>query len=207
MTKKVLTFLLTCAVAMSTMVTVACTPQQKLAVVQDIQKFLPVVTNVADAVCGFTPAAPICLGGVTAVSASAGVLNTALVNYFSAQASGTVPPGIVAALNQAISTFEGDAGEILASVRVLNPTLQTEIETLAGAAQVMLAVVEGLLPSTGAQLKFAAAKPSNFNLKSFVADYNNKVEVSQKLLPRNVALKKVHMHSGFVRYITAGALQ
>lgn len=207
MTKKFLTFLLTCAVAMSTMVTVACTPQQKLAVVQDIQKFLPVVTNVADAVCGFTPAAPVCLGGVTAVSASAGILDTALVNYFTAQASGTVPPGLVAALNQAISTFEGDAGNILASVRVLNPTLQTEIETLAGAAQVMLAVVEGLLPSTGAQLKFAAAKPTNFNMKTFVDDYNNKVAVTQKLLPRSVSLKQVHMHNGFARYISAGYLK
>lgn len=207
MTKKVLTFLLTCAVAMSTMVTVACTPQQKLAVVNDIQKFLPIVTNVADAVCGFTPGAPVCLGAVTAVSASAGVLDTALVNYYTAEASGTVPPGIIAALNQAISSFEGDAGNILDAVRVLNPTLQTEIETLAGAAQVMLAVVEGLLPSTGAQLHFAAARPSNFNAKAFVDDYNVKVDVSQKLLPRSVKLKKVHLHSAFARYITAGYLR
>ncbi len=207
MTKKVLTFLLTCAVAMSTMVTVACTPQQKLAVVNDIQRFLPVVTNVADAVCGFSPAAPVCLGAVTAVSGSAGILDTALVNYYTAEASGTVPPGIVAALNQAISTFEGDAGNILDSVRILNPALQAQIETLASAAQVALGLIEALLPSTGAQLKFAASKPSNFNAKAFVDDYNVKVDVSQKFLPRGVKLKKVHLHSAFARYITAGYLR
>jgi hypothetical protein len=207
MKKKVFSYLLACAVAMSTMATVACTPQQKLAVVTDIQKFLPVVTNVANAVCGFTPAATVCLGGVTAVSASAGILDTALVNYFTAQANGTVPPGVIAALAQAIGTFETDAGNILDSVRVLNPTLQTEIESLAAAAQVLLAVVEGLLPSVGQTAKFAASKPANFDLNVFVVDYNAKVAASQKLLPRNIALKKVHVHSVVARYATAGWLK
>lgn len=207
MVKKFLTFLLTCAVAMSTMVTVACTPQQKLAVVNDIQKFLPLVSNVADAVCGFLPGSPVCVGGVAVVTASAGILDTALVNYFTAQASGTVPPGIIAALNQAITTFEGDASNILDSVRVLNPTLQQEIQDLVAAAQVFLGVIEGLLPSTGAQLKFAASRPSNFDLKAFVDDYNGKVAVSRKWVPAKVSLKKIHIHSGFARYITAGYLR
>ena len=206
MTKKVLTFLLTCAVAMSTMVAVGCTPQQKLAVVNDIQKFLPVVSNVADAVCGFSPAAPVCSGGVTAVTAC-GILDTALVNYYTAQATGTVPPGIIAALNQAISTFEGNATNILDSVRILNPALQQEIQDLAAAAQVFLGVVEGLLPSTGAQLKFAASRPSNFDLKAFVDDYNGKVAVCQKWVPAKVSLKKIHIHSAFARYVTAGYLR
>lgn len=202
--KRILSLVLSCAVAMCSMVTVGCTPQQKLAVVTDIERFIPVVTNVADAVCGFTPAAPICIGGVTAVSASAKVLSTAVVNYYTAVASGTVPPGVIAALNQALSTFEGDASSILDSVRILNPTLQTEIQALVASAQVLLAVVEGLLPSAVQSTKFAAAKPSRFNLGNFASDYNKQVDAVQKAVPRSVSLKKVHAHSPMLRFVSLG---
>lgn len=202
--RRVLAFALSCAVAMSTMVTVACTPQQKLAVVTDVERFIPVVTNVADAVCSFTPAAPVCVGGVAAVSASAKVLNTALVNYFTAQADGTVPPGVVAALSQAIATFQADAGNILSSVRVLDPAVQTKIQALTAAAQVLLSVVEGFLPSVGQTAKFAAARPAHFDMTEFVVDYNAKVAATQPLIPRSVGLKKVHMHSAVMRYMSLG---
>jgi hypothetical protein len=189
-------------------VTPACTTAQKLAVVTDIQKFLPAVTNVADAVCAFSPAAPVCTGAVAAVTASAGILSTALKNYYTAQASGAVPPGIVAALQQAITTFEGDAGNILDAVKILNPALQLEIEAVASAASVLLAVIETLLPApvAAAAIRFrASAPPANtFNLSTWTVDYNAKLATLQKAVPRTVTLKKVHVHSAVVRYASLG---
>lgn len=180
--------------------TTGCTTAQKLAVVQDVQKFIPVITNVADAVCGFEPSNGICTGAVASVSASATVLATALTNYYTAQSSGTVPAGIIAALNQAITTFEANASQILDAVHVLNPQLQTEIIALVTAAQVLLAVIESLLPTTSVTLRFTSVqKPANFSLNSFAGDYNTKVKLAQKYMPRNVNLKMVHVHSIFLR--------
>ena len=183
------------------LLTTGCTTAQKLAVVQDVQKFIPVITNVADAVCGFEPSNGICTGAVASVSASANVLATALTNYYTAQSSGTVPAGVIAALNQAITTFEANASQILDAVHVLNPQLQTEIIALVTAAQVLLAVIEGLLPTTtGVTLRFSnVQKPANFSLNSFAGDYNSKVKICQKYMPRNVSLKMVHAHSIFLR--------
>jgi hypothetical protein len=187
-------------------ITPACTTAQKLAVVTDIQKFLPAVTNVADSVCAFLPAAPICTGAVAAVTASAGILDTALVNYFTALNSGTVPPGILALLQQAITTFEADAGNILDAVRILNPALQLEIQAIATAASVLLAVVEGLLPVVVSATRFRVSTPapSSFNLSTWVVDYNGKVATLQRQMPRNVTLKKIHVHSLFVRIVSVG---
>jgi len=193
---------------MGTMSVTACTPQQKLTVVTDILKFVPVVTNVADAVCGFTPSATICTGAVTAVSASAAILDTALVNYFTAEANGTVPPGIIAALQQAITTFENDAANILGAVRVLDPVLQAEIQTIVAAASFLLGVIETLFPTlavAGVKLKFGATpSPAGFTLGSFVTDYNKKVAVCQTYVPSNVKLQRVHVHSLVLRIATLG---
>jgi hypothetical protein len=197
------------ALLVSLTLTVACTPQHKLAVVTDIEKFIPAITNVADAVCAFTPAAPICAAGVTAVSASAKILDAALVNYFTAEANGTVPPGIVSALQQAVTTFESDAGNILDAVHVVDAAHQLEIEAIAASASVLLGVVESLLPSTVTANKFKvqAASAKSFNLSAWTVDYNGKVAYCQKHLPRSVTLKSVHVHSAIARYGTLGLLK
>jgi len=153
---------------------------------------------------------PLSVGGVAAVSASADVLDTALVNYFTAEANGTVPPGILAALSQAITTFESDASNILDAVRVLNPALQAEIMAIVAAAQVLLSVIESLLPATVAahvHLRFRKDAPANFNLNSYVSDYNTKVTACQKYMPKTVKLSKIHIHSAFERIITVGILK
>jgi hypothetical protein len=203
MTKKVLSFVLSCTVAMGTMFALACTPQQKLAVVTDVQKFIPVVTNVVDAVCAFTPAAAVCTGAATAVSSSAAILDAALVSYFTAEANGTVPPTIIAALSQAISTFEADATNILGAVRILDPTRQAEIAAIAAAAQVLLSVIETLFPTLATasmHLAFGATKPPGFSLNSFAGSYDKNVDVcNAKYMPRGVSLKKIHAHNVFLR--------
>jgi hypothetical protein len=92
----------------------------------------------------------------------------------------------------------------------LNPTLQLEIEALVAAAQVGLGVVESLLPAAvvaTVALKFSSVRTSNFSLPEYVSDYNAKVKVAQKFMPRNVSLKKIHIHSAFARYGTAGWLK
>ncbi|MCU1305198.1 MAG: hypothetical protein JWQ87_5482 [Candidatus Sulfotelmatobacter sp.] len=198
--------LLCCAIA--ALPIVGCTNAQRLQVVTDIKTFLPAVTNVAEAVCAFTPAAPICIGGVAAVSGSANALDTWLVNYFTAKQNGTVPPGTIASLNAAITQFEADATNILDAVRILDPSKQAEIQALAAAASILLAAAETLFPSTVVQptsLKFAHLAPATkFDLGKWTSDYNAKVDAAQKKLPRNVNLKKVHLHGTLARFATAG---
>jgi len=203
MTKRIFSFLLACNIGIFSMLAVGCTPQQKLAVVTDIQKFLPVVTDVADAICAFTPTAPVCLGGVAAVSSSASILDSALVSYYTAEASGAVPPTIVAALSQAIATFEANASQILGAVRILDPLRQAEIEAIVSAAQLLLSVVETLFPSLATaqmQLKFGAVAPAGFSLNSFAGTFNKNVStINKQYMPRGVTLKKVHVHNVLLR--------
>jgi len=189
-------------------ITPACSSQQSLAVVTDIGKFLPAITNVADAVCAFVPAAPVCATSVASVTASANILITALKDYYTAQANGAVPSGILAALSQAITTFEADAANILDAVHLVNPAFQSEVEALAAAAQVLLAVVEGLLPPTVAgtvTFKFAAsAQPKGFTLVGWTTSYNAKVDACEKYMPRTVTLKHIHVHGLLIRILTLG---
>jgi hypothetical protein len=199
MIKKISVFLLTCVMSMGTMTTVACTPAQELKVVQDVQHFIPVITNVGDSVCGFSPSNVICTGAVTVISASATVLDNALVAYFTAKANGTVPPGIIADLNEAIAVFEAQANQILNAVRVLNPILQAEIGALVSAAQVLLAVIETLFPN--AAVKAGSVSLANFNLNSFAGSYNRDVKSAQKYMAKGVILKQVHLHNSVFRLV------
>jgi hypothetical protein len=203
-TKRILSFVFACTIAMSTMFSLGCTPQQKLSVVTDIQNFIPVVTNVADAVCAFTPTATICTGAVTAVSSSAAILNSALVAYYTAEAAGTVPPTIVSALSQAIATFEANAQNILGAVRILDPVRQAEIEAIVASANVLLGVVETLFPSLATAnmaMKFGATKPAAFSLNSFAGTYDKQVDAANRFMPRTVSLKKVHAHNVLLRIL------
>lgn len=203
------TALLTLWVTM--LASVACTPQQGLAVVQDIQKFTPAVINVATAICDFTPAAAICATAGTAVSASAAILETALTNYYTALANGTVPPSVLQEVAIAIATFENDANNILTAVHVVDPIHQREVEAVAAAASVLLAVVEALFPSTASQKLFAAHLPSGgaagFSLNAWCGQYNSKVSVLEKSLPGSRKLVRVHDHNFAMRVVSFGSLK
>jgi|HubBroStandDraft_5_1064220.scaffolds.fasta_scaffold42294_5 hypothetical protein len=198
----------------SMVVTPGCTIQQQEAVVQDVAKFIPVVTNVAEAVCSFTPAAAICAAGSTIVTASSQALITALNNYYAALSNGTVPPTILGALQAAIASFENDASNILNAIHVVDAKHQQDIEGLVAAASALLGVIELLFPQAATaqvQLRFSASrtvvKTSDFNMGAWVKDYNATVDITKKKLPRNVTLKKVHYHNAFARAVTFGHLQ
>jgi hypothetical protein len=209
MHRAILALVLSCTMLASTMFQTGCTAQQKLAVVQEINTFIPVVTNVGDAICDFDHTAAICIGAVNSVSASAQILVTALTNYYQAEANGTVPPGILSALSNAINQFEGDASNILGAIHVLDQAHQQLIEGLAAAASALLAVIESTFPSlAGAQLRFQASRPPTFNLTGWVKDYNAKVATLEKSLPRNSKkLARVHAHGLAARLLTAGILK
>lgn len=196
------------AICISLVSAPACTTAQKLAVVGDVQRFIPAITNVADSVCAFTGTAPICVAGVSSVTASANVLITALQNYYQAEANGVAPPSVVQALQTAVTTFEADAAAILDAVHVLDPAHQALVEGLAASAGVLLAVIETLIPGTVTAAKFKANAPTRaFDLNSWVKDYNARAESLQKQLPRAVTLKKVHYHGLAVRMLSFGGLQ
>lgn len=171
-------------------------------VIADIGKFAPAVINVAEAVCAFTPAAPICLTAGPAVQASTNVLITALNNYYAAQAAGSTSPTIVQDLQTAISTFEANASQILDAVHVVDAAHQADVEAVAAAAATLLAVIESLLPAQVTANKFSASRPKTvFNLNAWTGDYNAKVDTLQHSLPRNVTLKHVHAHPLLLRVI------
>jgi hypothetical protein len=107
---------------------------------------------------------------------------------------------VLNALSGAITQFEADASQILDAVHVLDPVKQQQVAALAAAASTLLAVIESLLPATGAQLKFAASRPSNFNLSDFARDYNVKTATCEKWLPRGTKLKRVHVHNVLLRF-------
>jgi hypothetical protein len=199
--------LLCCCAAVVPVAETGCTTAQKLQVVTDIKVFLPAVTNIADAVCAFLPAAPVCVGGVTAVTSSAGILDEALINYYTALSQGAVPPSVLQALSQAITTFESNAANILDAVRLLNPLEQKNIEGLLGAAQLLFAAAETLFPSAAVPagaLKFTRYAQPQFDIKAWTAEYNKKVDAANKTMPRSVTLRKVHINGLFVRLGTFG---
>src|SRR5580692_8224835 len=109
MLKKFLTFLLTCAIAMSTMVTTGCSSSQALA---DVTKFEPVVLNVLNLACVISPGAPLC-GTATALITSD--YNTVIQLWTAYNANVAAGTSTVAAwndLNAAFQTFEQDSAAV-----------------------------------------------------------------------------------------------
>jgi hypothetical protein len=202
--KKLLTFVLSCAVAMSTMVAIApltaCNSASLLAKVEDFQ---PVVMDALNLFCAIQPGDVICTPTFLAKINSDYTLATTLwSDYLTAVANGTETAAAYNILNAAFQVYEQDASLIFQAIPQLNsPT----IAAIVAAAQVLLAAIEVMFPDAPAGV--AVEKPALFRahavgksqytkawLSGWISDFNQKIDVAQKAYP-GVKLHKVHLHN------------
>lgn len=213
LTDRILSLLLAIIVASATMTMVApmtgCTTQQAQTVVTDIQKFMPAVTNIAAAVCGVI-VNPLC-GTIDKIFVADATTALQIANdYLTAVAKGTNTASAWQLMDAALQTMYTDADKIFAMITVVPQTMASSIQALIGSAQVLLAVIETVIPGNPSAPKamsahYAAHLPAGrFDLSKWTAEYNANVKEAQKVLPRNVSLKTVHVHSTALRVVTLG---
>ncbi len=146
MKRRIGAYLLAIAVAVSTMAMTACNEQ---AVLNDVERFAPAITDVLIVACEFTTS-PLCAVGGPILTASEQELFTIWQAYITAQANGTATPGLWNDLNSALETLVTQSENVFALAHVVNGVHQQEVLDLATAAEGLLAVIESFLPATPA---------------------------------------------------------
>jgi len=213
MLKKLFTFVLTCAVAMGTMVAIApltaCNSASLLAKVEDFQ---PVVIDALNLFCAIKPGESICTATFLAQINNDYTTATQLwADYLKAVTAGTATTEAYNVLNAAFQTYEQDANLIFQAIPQLNnPT----IAKVVAAAQVFLAAIEVMFPEAPAGN--ASARPALFKahaigrtqynkewLSGWISNFNDQISVAHKMYP-NVKLSKVHLHHFKVGTATLG---
>jgi hypothetical protein len=197
-----------CAAAAVTpiMVTTACNSAQVQTVVTDITKFSPVVLNVLQLACTFTPAAPECAIAGPALQKVIADLQAALTTYQQQLAAGTATVAAWNVLNALFATFESQTAAIFDLFRVSGGAAQSQALAVAAAAETLLSVIEALFPSAPPaaagqaeasaprMAKFANSLPPGgvafFSIAGWQGDYNKKVDAAKKANPK---AKLVHV--------------
>lgn len=142
--RQVSALLLVALLALGTLPATSCGSQ---AVLTDVERFGPVVTDVLVAACGFT-VSPLCTTLGPEINAAEQKLFTLWQAYITAQKNGTATPGLWNDLNAALSVVIAQAQQVFSLVHVINPAKQAEILAMATAAEGLLAVIETFLPAS-----------------------------------------------------------
>jgi len=186
--KPLLAFVLSLAVAMGTMPLMGCNSATALA---DVQKFEPVVVNALVLACAISSGLPNCGTMQTTITADYNLVLQLWTDYNAAVKAGTATAALWNDLNAAFTTFEKDSAAIFAAASGLNAP---EVTAIVAAAQVLLGAIEALFPSSPAGVAgpsvFRASRSGNFNLKAWRKDYNEKLDIAQRMHP-SVRLAKV----------------
>src|ERR1700691_104121 len=143
MKKRIGAYLLACAVAVSTMSLTGCNQQ---AVLGDVERFAPAITDVLIVSCEFT-ASPLCATAGPLLATAEQELFAVWQAYITAQANGTVTPGLWNDLNSAVQTLISQSENVFALAHVVNGAHQQEVLALATAVEGLLAVIETFLPA------------------------------------------------------------
>jgi hypothetical protein len=183
-----------------------CTSAQVTTVVTDITKFAPVVVNVLQLACAFTPGSALCATGAAELNKTIADLETALTAYQAAVAAGTATSSTWNALNAVFTTFESQTAAIFDLFRISGAAAQSTALAVAASAGTLLSLIEALFPSapvTPAAMRDEAARPKPvrfatlfpgaapmtaggvtfFNLPAWQKDYNKKVDAANKAIP------------------------
>lgn len=184
-----------------------CSSSQALA---DVERFEPVVVNALVLACTIT-ANPLCGVGQAKITADYNTVIQLWTDWNAAVAAGTSTSKGWNDLNAAFTVFEQDSSEIFSLGLGLNAP---EVTAIVASAQVLLAAIEALFPSSPAGVqssklfaKYGAAKTYDGSwLKAWSRDYNEKVDVAKKL-HKSAKLRKVPTHSAFVKYATGGLVK
>jgi hypothetical protein len=206
-------------------VTGAC---NSAAVIADIQKFSPVVINVLNLACVFTPAAPLCATGAALLNGTISKLLSALTTYEANVKAGTATSADWNDLNAIFLTFEQQSSDIFSLLHISNGGTQTEALAVEASAKALLAVIEALFPSAPAPVisptpasamramavqprasLFAAHLPAGVTfdskwLAAWEKNYNKLVDAAKKANP---TAKLSHVHSELATRLTLGRLK
>jgi hypothetical protein len=137
-------YLLAVAVAVSTMAMTGCNEQ---AVLNDVERFAPAITDVVVVACEFT-VSPLCATAGPVLTAAEKELFAVWQAYITAQANGTATPGLWNDLNAALQTMITQSENVFALAHVVNGVHQQEVLDVADAAEGLLAVIESFLPAS-----------------------------------------------------------
>ena len=116
MIRKLQSFLLACVVAIGTMPTMSCTSQ---GVLNDLEKFGPVVTNLLTVACEFT-SNPFCTTGAKLLSDAEQHAFNLWQAYLNAQQKGTSTQADWNDLNAAMDTLISHSSDVFALAHVAN---------------------------------------------------------------------------------------
>lgn len=159
MKRKLFSFVLACIVAMGTMPLMGCNKQ---AVLNDVQKFAPAVTNLLTIACEFT-ASPLCATGGALLNAAEQHLFTVWQGFLDQEQKGSTQPGAWNDLNAALQDLITKSQDVFALTHVVNAQHQNEVLAVAASVQALLAVIESFLPPQpavpGVQAMIAPRQP------------------------------------------------
>lgn len=198
-----------CCVAI-TVGTVPMTACNAGTILQDITKFLPVVTDILSIVTSFT--------GSDESNLNAKIQQDAQIveNVYSTYEQNVGNVTAWNALNAAFTTFEADAQQIFQLAQISNPTVQAKVSAMVAAAQTLFAIIEALVPSApaGAQATkphlFAAHAPApGTTLGQWVDGWNAlvKAKTGNAALDGATAGMQIHIHGWLLRQVSFHALK
>jgi hypothetical protein len=203
------------AVTPVTLITTGC---NSAAVVTDIQKFAPVVVNVLELACTFTPGAPLCATGAAMLNSSITAVTNAITGYQAKVKAGTATASDWNYINALFGTFEDQSASIFNLLHVSSGGTQAEALAIEASAKVLLSAIEALFPAPPAivavasrpSARFVASMPSpavafdsNW-FKAWEKDYNRKVDAAKKANPK---ASLSHVHSALVTRLTLGKVK
>lgn len=183
----------------------SCTSAQVTQVVTDITKFSPVVINVLQLACAFTPGSTLCATAGPELNKTIADLETALTTYQAAVAAGTATSSTWNALNAVFTTFESQTAAIFDLFRISGAATQSTALAVAASAGTLLSLIEALFPAAPATpaamrgeaprpkpVKFAQMFPGSapmsaggvtfFNFPAWEKDFNKKVDKANKAI-------------------------
>lgn len=180
----------------------------------EVQRFEPVLVNVLVLACTINSGLPVCGTMQATIKSDADLVIKLWSDYNAAVKAGTSTTAIWNELNAAFVVFEQDSAAIFAAGLGLNAP---EVTAIIAAAQILLSTIEALFPA--APVGTTAARPERFRkytatlgtprsydkrwLEAWAKDYNQKVDVAQKLHPK-ANLQKVYVHSVVAHVATLG---
>jgi len=184
-------------------VTTSCTKAQVITVISDITKFDPVILNVLQLACAFTPSAALCATAGPALATALADLNSTLATYQAQVSAGGATVSAWNLLDAAFKVFESQTAAIFDLFRISGAAAQAEANAVALSAETLLSVIEALFPAAPAaaiaqspaamseartaHTKFRASLPPSgvvfFNLSAWQRDFNKKVSAAQKKNP------------------------
>jgi hypothetical protein len=179
----------------------------------DVSKLSPAITN-ALRIYGTATGNQIALSLASKIDGDEPTVQKLYADFEAAVKSGNAQQQAQAwtYLNAAFTVFEEDASQAFTLMSGLIPgPIQAEITAMVAAAQVLLAVIESLMPAPPAGVsgqkaaRFASKLPASFNLGDFVKNHNKLLSLKTGVPDVDAVkakLPRLHVNNLFVRTVS-----